>query len=360
MATPRTIAVVTGTRAEYGLLEPVLQAIENRATLKLRLIVAGAHLTSGSLRDIRFRYRPSDQVRMDTGSGTRREYAEAVGQGISLFTRLFDKPEPRPEFVLVLGDRIEAFAATTAASLSGLRVAHMHGGDRAEGVSDEAMRHAMSKLAHLHLPATAQSKERLLRMGENPECVHVVGSPAADGLADVMPAADAPEVIVLQHPVGDHEPIERERMLGTLEATDHYDRLVFQPNHDPGFGGIVAAIRAKKPRTASHVPRKRFLELIKGARLIVGNSSAGLIEAAILGTPCVNIGPRQAGRERCENVIDCDYGRQSVADAVSTAESLDRQTFRHPYGKGDTGSRVADLLATVNLKQLPVRKQNAY
>jgi UDP-hydrolysing UDP-N-acetyl-D-glucosamine 2-epimerase len=265
-----------------------------------------------------------------------------------------------PDVVLVLGDRIEPFAAACAASVGGVRLAHIHGGDRAQGVADEAMRHAISKLAQLHFPATPQSRTRLIRMGEERAFTFLVGSPAIDGLADVTPAQDGPELIVMQHPIGAAAEQEQRWMRATLRATEGFRRLVMAPNADPGAAGIRAALYAAGLPVVEHLPRDRFLAQLAGARALVGNSSAGLIEAAALRVPAVSIGPRQEGRESPGNVIACPYGATTVAAALRRALRLDRAGLRHPYGPGHAGKRIAHILATIDLASVPLRKRNTY
>jgi len=356
----RTIAVVTGTRAEFGLLEPVMRAIEDRAELRLRVVVAGLHLTTGTWQDVsEAGFQIDARVRMQTKDRTGRAAdVAAVGKGISGFGKAFE--ELQPDFIVVLGDRIEAFAAASAASVGGWRAAQIHAGDRAEGVADEAMRHAISKLAHLHFTATARSRSRLLRMGEHTLTVANVGSPAVDGLTDVKPLTNAPALIVMQHPIGESNATEKRWMRATLAATKDYERMVMMPNADPGSDGIHAAIKAAKVKAVDHLPRSRWLAMLAGAGAIVGNSSAGLIEAAVLKTPCVNIGPRQAGREKPRNVVDCDYGKESVQAAIKRALAMNTRKLSHPYGQGNAGQRIAQRLATVDLSNIPLRKHNAY
>jgi UDP-hydrolysing UDP-N-acetyl-D-glucosamine 2-epimerase len=348
------------------LLAPVMRAIARRRRLRLRTIVTGAHLVSGTWRDVRDAGFDIDakvpmQRRGQTGYAAD---VAALGRGVAGLGRVF--ATVRPDVVLVLGDRIEALAAALAGSVGGYRVGHLHGGDRAEGVADEAMRHAISKLAHLHFAATALSRKRLLRMGESPAYVFNVGSPAADELADVQSAAEGPDVIVMQHPIGAAHEQERRWAAATLRAAqratsgDASRLLVMAPNRDPGCEGIRAAMRQMKVTPCEHLPRQRFVSLLKSAKVIVGNSSAGLIEAAILKVPCVNIGPRQAGRQKPGNVIDCDYGEAAVRKAMARAMKLDLARLRHPYGDGRTGERVADLLADLNWRRAPARKKNAY
>lgn len=363
MAKRRTIAVVTGTRAEFGLLTPVMRAIEARRGLSLKLIVTGTHLTTGTVGDIKaagFRVDASVRMQRRDRAG-RSEDVQALARGVAGMGRAFEAL--RPDVVVVLGDRIEALAAATAASVGGFRLAHIHGGDRAEGVADEAMRHAISKLAHLHLAATGQSRKRLIKMGERAEHVWNVGSPAVDGLDRVLAVwpVDGPrDTVVLQHPIGASDRDEERWMRGTLRAVGALDRvLLITPNSDPGTAGIRRACKIH-PHGSHHLIRSDFLEHLKGARAIVGNSSAGLIEAAVLKVPCVNIGPRQAGRERAANVVDCEYGEANVRRALAKALKLDLRRIRHPYGDGRTGERIAELLATIDLDAVPLRKRNAY
>jgi UDP-hydrolysing UDP-N-acetyl-D-glucosamine 2-epimerase len=356
----RKIAVVTGTRAEFGLLEPVMRAIAAQRSLQLQVVVAGMHLVNDTWHDVRDAGFAIDaRVPMQRKDATGRlADVKALAQGVEGFGLAFADLDPHA--VLVLGDRVEVMAAALAASIGGRHLAHIHGGDRAEGVADEAMRHATSKLAHLHFAATARSARRLVRMGEDRDCVLRVGSPAMDQLRDVHPAADAPQLIVLQHPIGADDPAEARWMRQTLEATHRYDRLVLAPNHDPGSAGIRRAIREAGIKPVEHLPRAQWLATLAGAQVIVGNSSAGLIEAAALKTACVNIGPRQGGREKPRHVIDCDYGSQKVATAIRRALKLDLRRLRHPYGDGHASQRIASHLAKVNLARIPRRKQNSY
>jgi len=265
------IAVVTGSRAEFGLLTPVMRAIEAHAGLELRVIVAGAHLLAPAhtRREVAAAFRVDAEVEMQRPGETGRiADALALGRGVEGFARAL--AEIDPDWTVVLGDRIEPMAAACAASVGGFPLAHLHGGDRAEGVADEAMRHAISKLAHLHFPATEQSRERLVRMGEDPQRVHVVGSPAMDGLADVAVMSDAeaaelgdPDTVFLMHPVGASAETEFANASRALEALRGRRVLALAPNHDPGREGIVRAIEESGVRIEAHLARERFVGLLK-------------------------------------------------------------------------------------------------
>lgn len=371
------IAVVTGTRAEFGLLEPVMLAIKAQEGLELQVYVTGTHLigdepTIGEVAD-RFDITTTFPMQIDWQHSGRRADAAALGRGITGMTGAIVEYEP--DCVVVLGDRIEAFAAASAASIAGIAVAHIHGGDRAEGVADEAMRHAITKLAHLHFPATEESANRIERMGENTASIQVVGSPAIDGIASISPMSPdhyeqlgSPQAVLLLHPVGFSDDIERATAQAAIDALADRRVLALHPNHDAGREGIVEAIKASGIRFETHLPRDSFVGLLKAlallenpAGLLVGNSSAGLIEAAALRLPVINIGPRQSGRERPDNVVDCDVIKPAITDAIRTASLLDRASIASPYGNGEAGKRIAAAIAATDLAAPPLlRKRSSY
>jgi UDP-hydrolysing UDP-N-acetyl-D-glucosamine 2-epimerase len=368
---PRVVTVVTGSRAEFGLLRPVMDAIAAHPRLDLRVVATGTHLLAPArtIDEVTARFDVAATIEMQRAGAVGRDAdADALGRGVSGFAAHF--AAERPDIVLVLGDRIEAFAAAAAAAVAGIHVAHLHGGDRAEGIADEALRHALTKLAHVHLPATASSAERLIAMGEDPRRTHLVGSPAVDGLDAIEPlsrdaydALGAPEVILLLHPSGDDDGAERERATRLLDACRDAGRvLALDPNHDPGREGIVAALEdAGGVTRRAHLERRTFIGALRRTRMIVGNSSAGLIECAALPVRCVNVGSRQAGREKPAHVIDCPaWDAGALREAVSRAAREPVASFRHPYGDGRAGPRTADVLAGVDSDNHPLRKRNVY
>jgi UDP-hydrolysing UDP-N-acetyl-D-glucosamine 2-epimerase len=374
----RRITFVTGSRADFGLLVPVIEACRERSEFITLVIAAGAHLLTPAetWREVDQRFGLDTTVNMQQpGTTGRLADAEALGKGTAGFARAFARL--RPDWVIVLGDRIEAFAAASASSVGGIALAHIHGGDRAEGIADEAMRHAITKLAHLHFPATIRSAQRIEQMGEPSARIHPVGSPAADGLAAIAPLEDAPfaalgspEIVVLHHPAGLDAETEAATVRAVAESVGDRPHLWLDPNADPGSDAVLGAIAAL-PSSASrtrrdHLPRAEFVALLKrlarSGGLLLGNSSAGLIEAAILGLPAINLGPRQAGRERPATVIDVPEAEPAaIAAAITRAASIDRSTAGHPYGDGKTGPRIATLLST-NDPHDPalLRKHNTY
>lgn len=375
----RRVAVVTGTRAEFGLLRPIMHAINQHPGLELAVIAAGSHLVSpaSTFREVKAEFNIADSVPMQVaGRVGRDEDVESVGRGVARFGRAFTRL--RPDWIMVLGDRIEAFAAATAGSIGGYAVAHVHGGDRAEGIADEAMRHAITKLAHLHLAATAQSAQRITSMGEKPEFVRVVGSPAVDGLGTIEPMSDAayaeldkPDTIFLMHPTGKPDEIEEAAAGQVLAACANRRVFALEPNLDPGRTGILRALaeamgEGKILAARPHMARPTLLALMKRlARdrgIMIGNSSAGLIEAAAMGLMVVNVGHRQSGRERAANVVDVEHEEEGqVASGIRRALSLAGEPIKHPYGDGHAGERCAAALAEVNpYDPKLLRKRNAY
>ncbi len=350
------VAVVTGSRAEFGLLRPVMAAVQAHPELELQVVAAGSHMIQPALtfRDVKACFPVADSVPMQVAGRTgRAEDADAVGRGISRFVRAFSAL--KPDWVVVLGDRVEAFAAAAAASIGGWALAHLHGGDRAEGIADEAMRHAITKLAHLHLPASPQSAERLVRMGERPEFVRMIGSPAIDDLAGIPRMTDEaaaefgdPDTLVLLHPVGRSDEMEEAAMGELLAGLAGRRVLALHPNHDPGRAGVLRAIQGSAVRTYEHLPRPRFVGMLKrlaGGGVLAGNSSSGLIEAAALGVRVVDVGPRQNGRERPANVVHAaSESADAVRAAVARALELSPDPAAHPYGDGRAGLRAAAAL----------------
>ncbi len=372
----KKIMVVTGTRAEFGLLRPVMYAVHAQENCELRVVVAGSHLVQPAVtfREVKAEFGIADSIPMQTaGQVGRLADVEALGKGISRFGRSLEMNNP--DCVVVLGDRIEAFAAASAASIGGYPLAHIHGGDRAEGVADEAMRHAITKLAHIHFPATQTSAARIIKMGEDPVMVHVVGSPAIDGLDAIPPMGDgafaelgSPEVVALIHPIGRDDAAEQGAMELVFEAFGDKRVLVLHPNLDPGRRGIMAAIESAPidVLVCPQLVRTEFIGLLKrvgqSGGALVGNSSAGLIEAAAIGCPSVDIGDRQRGRERCDGwSAHADEDVDSIRRAFEAITEPGLARSAHPFGDGHSGERIAAVLGSVDFASPSlVRKRCAY
>jgi GDP/UDP-N,N'-diacetylbacillosamine 2-epimerase (hydrolysing) len=364
---PRRICFVTGTRAELGLMRSVLESIRPDRRLRLQIVATGMHLSARHGRTIATF--AADAVAPWRGGSLAAATGNAVAALAGTFTRM------RPDVVLVVGDRVEALAAALAAHLRGIPVAHVHGGDRALGQVDDCLRHAISKLSHIHFPATPQSARRLRRMGEDAWRIHRVGSPGLDeidGIAAPLPPGLARHrfALVLLHPVDADESVEFRRAKMVLDALVRcgIDRVVIiYPNNDPGCGGIMRCWRmhARGERFVVHrnVVRGVFLGLLREAAMLVGNSSSGIIEAASFATPVVDIGPRQNGRERSGNGVNVPYQPARIAAAIRRIWRGGRPVRRpcaNIYGVGGAGRKIAQILAGLKIDRRLLRKIISY
>jgi UDP-N-acetylglucosamine 2-epimerase (non-hydrolysing)/GDP/UDP-N,N'-diacetylbacillosamine 2-epimerase (hydrolysing) len=413
----RRICFVTGTRAEFGLMASTLRAIAAHPGLELQLIATGMHLDPAhgrTINDIRragfqvdatVPWKPRASLRdaaKQTHGDSATHLARQTGRAVAGLADAFAKLDP--DVVLVVGDRVEAFAAATAAHLSGRVVAHAHGGDRALGQVDDALRHAITKLTHVHFPATRLSAERVAKMGEDRWRIFRVGSPGVDGIATDAWTPDqcvdllhpmywkvghsrgnrrlsdvvGPYALVVLHPTSADDREERDRAEALLTASAAMPvahRYVVYPNNDPGSRGIATiwdSLGGAKARPIHHgvsitwirsLPRPAFLGLLRDAAVLIGNSSSGIIEAASFGTPVIDVGPRQAGRERGPNVTTVPFTSAAIRRALRRVWN-DGRPVRYPkrnlYGAGDTAARLAATLAGISLDERLRRKLIAY
>lgn len=381
----KTIAVVTGSRSEYALLKPICARIVEHSGLELQLVVAGMHLSDafghtvdGITAD---GFTVDARVEMTPAGDAASDMADAVGRGILGFSA--ELKRLCPDVVLVLGDRTEAFAAAVAAALSGRVLAHIHGGDRSRGGFDESMRHAITKLAHLHFAATEISRERIIKMGERKEHVWNTGAPGVDVIMS-MPRLDRkqlaenleidldkPVVLCIQHPVSTEADEAAEQMRITLEALEQLaeQTVLVYPNSDAGGRRMIAVIEERREggwlHTFKSLPSQVYVSLLASASVLVGNSSSGIIEAPALKLPVVNVGIRQAGRERAENVIDTDHDVDRIVAALRramTSEEFRRRVAgsRSPYGDGGAVERIVEHLHALTIDATLLSKQIAY
>ena len=382
----RKICVVTGSRAEYGILRPILFEITRTSDLHLLIIATGMHLSPHfgyTIKDLeKDGFKPEAIVDMELDSSGGLGMAKSIGIGIIGLSQAFDKC--KPDILLIVGDRIEALAATIAASYLNIPVAHIHGGDKSEGGHvDDNVRHAITKLAQIHFAATQESGERIIKMGEDPSKVYVVGAPALDTILNeklVAPQkifkkysidATKPFVIVVQNPVTREYEDAQDQMKEILEAiiSLQIQSLVIYPNADMGGQRIIEVIHEYENypyiKTFQNIPHKDFLSLMRVAGAIVGNSSSAISEAPSFGLPAINVGSRQRGRERAQNVIDVPYSRNEIRDAIIKA--LHDNEFREkvkssgsPYGDGHASERIVKILLEINITSELLKKKITY
>lgn len=378
----RRIAYLTGTRADFGLMAGTLESLHRHENTEVTLLVTGMHLSEQfglTVREVEALGLPvGARIPINVDDRSPLAMAQAVGQTVTGAAAALE--QLRPDLLLVLGDRGEMLAAAIAALHLGIPIAHLHGGERS-GTVDEPMRHAITKLSHLHLVATEESRDRVVRMGEQAQNVFVVGAPSLD---EVLSRPNTPRrqvldrlglapgtryALVLFHPVvQEMQQAERQvqALLDALQAqvlAAGLDVVWLAPNADAGSAAIVDAMgraEGSRIRAITHLPRAEYLDALASAEVLVGNSSSGIIEAASLGTPVVNIGTRQQLRQRNANTRDCAADVDSIGRALAAALAGGRFTPANVYGDGRSGERIARLLATLALPPSLLDKSNAY
>ena len=348
----RRIMVFTGSRADYSRIKTVLRELSKRDDVELLIVVGGPHLLAeqgGTIEEIqRDGFSIHTRVPMVVEGRALQCMASSVGLGVVLLSQVFQ--ETQPDILVVPTDRYETLAATVAASLMNIPVAHIQGGELS-GTIDESIRHAITKLAHIHFPATELSRQRIIRMGENPEHVFMVGCPGTDVLleTDIGDKPVKPYILMLQHPVTTEygefgkQYMATWRAVNTIAIANNFAIVSIRPNSDAG----AAITLVGQPTT--HVPHEEFIRLMAHASVMVGNSSAGIRESGYFGTPVVNVGTRQNTRERGENVYDTPYDTGSIRHAIEYQLEHGDYEKTTLYGDGSAGRQIAEILATIDL-----------
>jgi UDP-hydrolysing UDP-N-acetyl-D-glucosamine 2-epimerase len=374
----RKIAVATGSRAEYGLLYWLMKDIQESASLELQILVTGAHRSPAFGHTI-------DRIREDgfeiaaeiptlQPGDTRHAVATAVAAGVAGFADALQRLAP--DVLVLMADRSEIFAAAAAAVTLGVPIAHFSGGESTEGLFDDQFRHAITKLSRLHFVSMEAYASRVVRMGESPSRVFVVGEPGLDHVrrtpqvdtatlsGDIGLDASKPFALVTFHPVTLELDKTRHYVSELMTALDRFPdlpKLFTYPGADPASQIIIDAIERYVARTPGALVHRnlgfrRYLSVLAHARVMVGNSSSGIVEAPSFGLPAVNIGSRQRGRVRARNVIDADCRSNSIASAIEQAMT---PSFRgsltgmaNPYGDGNTSGRVVKILESVDIASL--------
>ncbi len=368
----RKVCVVTTSRAEYGLLAPVMRAVAARRGLRLQLVVSGSHLDAAFGRTAReIAFPVSARVPMRGGGDDAASIARSVSGAIPGFVDAFTRL--KPDVLVLLGDRYELLAPATAAVALRLPIAHLHGGEASEGVIDEQVRHALTKLSWLHFVAAEPYRRRVVRMGEDPRRVHLAGAPGLENIAALRPLTDAQlaaavglslspaPLAVTYHPSGADPLRELDAVLRAVKASGR--RAVFTfAGADAGGRAVNARLKAfaasdpRRFRVVSSLGNRGWLSLLRRAAACVGNSSSGVIEAPLLRVPTVNVGARQDGRLKAPSVIDCAPSAAAVSAALRRALSPSfRRSCRgaSPYRGGPVSRRIADALARVDLSGAP-------
>lgn len=378
----RKICVITNNRADYSRLKSLLKELNKRSDVELMLFVVGSHMLSLYGKTI-------DEIEKDGFKVAYKMYTEVDGRVpvtmaksaaltiAELSTAFYNF---KPDIVVVHGDRFEAMAAAVAASFMNIFVAHIQGGE-VTGTIDEHIRHSITKLSHLHFPSTEDAKNRIIKMGEKADMVFNFGCPSVDLFIET-PLISFDDLkkeifkyvkkedwknnfnenffVVIQHPVTTEFSYAKEKMLPVLKALNGFNHnvLIFWPNIDAGSEVMVLEIKKFEREQNSriglfpHFPFNIFVNIMRYAKVIIGNSSAGIREACYFGTPVVNIGTRQEGRQRPGNVIDVDYDVEQIKSAINKQIKRERYESEFLYGKGNAGKNIADILATIDISQI--------
>jgi len=378
----RKICIVVGSRANYGSIKSAIRAIEAHSELQLQLVVGASALLDrfGSVVEVieADGFKPDARVNMIIEGETPITMAKSTGLGLLELPTIFN--QLKPEIVLTVGDRFETMATAIAAAYMNIPLAHTMGGE-VTGSIDESIRHAVTKLAHIHFPATRRAAERIIRMGEDPDTVHAVGCPRIDVVAKIANHSselserekeyvkregvgghinlNEPFLLVVQHPVTTEYGQGERQITETLMALHQLKMptIMLWPNVDAGSEDVARGMRKFREqyrhdyiRFYKNFPVETFMRLMMHCACMVGNSSAAIREGAFLGVPAANIGTRQIGRERGRNVIDVDYDREQILDAIQRQLRNGRYPSDRIYGDGHAGQRIANILASCPLR----------
>lgn len=380
----RKICVFTGTRAEYGLLFPLLKKIKNDDELSLQLLVSGAHLSAdfGATAEIieKDGFVIDEKVDMQLSSDTPADICKSMGVGVMGFGEALERM--RPSLLILLGDRYEAFMAAAAAIVCRVPIAHLHGGETTEGAIDEALRHAMTKMSCLHFVSTEKSRQRVIQMGEDPERVFHVGALGIENIRDfqllsreelereiAFPLGEQCAVVTY-HPetLGDDDKgLIFQELLQSFEEFPNL-KLIFTKANADTHGRVINKmidqyVNNHKYRAIafSSMGQIRYLSAVKHADVVVGNSSSGIIEAPSLQTPTVNIGSRQQGRERAATVIGCrEDGTFGITEALRKALSQEfinsLKDSVNPYAKEDVSKNILKNIKAFDKEKIILKK----
>lgn len=371
---------MTGTRADFGLMQGTLQAAAATPGLAVSICVTGMHLLpdyGATVREIEAAgLTICARIPVALNGSTGAVMAHAIAAELHGMVDVLERE--RPDLVLVLGDRGEMLAAAVAAIHLNIPIVHIHGGERS-GTVDEPIRHAISKLAHYHFVATNASRERLIRMGEQPGHIFVTGAPGLDNLTTIASHANR-AALAAEYGMDPHQPIAllifhpvlQESEMAGIQVRTIVDGVLgsgcqlvcLMPNSDAGSMHIRAVLTelavSPKIKLVDHMPRDQYLSWLAACDVLVGNSSSGIIEAASFGLPVVNVGGRQNERERSANTMDAPPERNAVKAGVDAALVRGRQATVNVYGDGKAGERMIRLLQELPLTSELLNKTNAY
>lgn len=367
----RKVVVFTGTRADYGLLYWLMKGLKDDENIELQIIVSGTHLSSefGNTVDVIVDDGFFISEKVDTLLSSDNPSGILKGMGLGLIGYGDALNRLKPDVLVLLGDRSEAFAMAQAALIYRVPILHLHGGEVTEGAYDDAFRHAITKLSYLHCTSTEYYRNRVIQLGEAPERVHNVGAMGLEhirrsslmSLAELSESLDfeikSPYFLVTYHPVtlSDIDPsVSFSKLLNSLNQFPENQIIFTYPNADDGGRKIIKLLDEYQEKFKGRVlcvkslGQARYLSAVKNSEMVIGNSSSGLIEAPSLKVPTVNIGYRQKGRLRASSVIDCECNENDIVNSINKANSIrlsnDSSVYINPYDSGDASKKVIKLI----------------
>jgi GDP/UDP-N,N'-diacetylbacillosamine 2-epimerase (hydrolysing) len=371
----KKICVVTGTRAEYGLLYWLMKEIQNHEHFDLQLIATGMHLSPEfglTYKEIEKEFFIHKKIEMLLSSDTAVGISKSMGLAQISFAEAYD--EMKPDLIILLGDRYEIFSAASAAMIARIPIAHLHGGETTEGAFDESIRHSITKMSHLHFTAADEYRNRVLQLGENPDHVFNVGGLGIDNIKklDLLSKSaleksmdfklDKKNILVTFHPVTLENETAREQFQNLLDAIDQFaeTHIIFTKANSDTNGRVInemidhyVANNCHKSVSFTSLGQLRYLSLLQYVDAVIGNSSSGLIEAPSFNIATINIGDRQKGRLKAASVIDC---KPSKADILAAYDKINSSEFKkllinldNPYGNGGASQKIINILSEICL-----------
>ena len=383
----KKILAVTGIRSEYFILQPIFEEIIRRDDLELEVVVTGTHLspTYGETYKI-IENDGYNIIKLETLLSTDSLSGRSKSLGIQIMGLTDIVLKENPDWLLVLGDREESLSTATVGTYMNIPVAHVCGGDRVVGNIDDSVRHAVTKLAHLHFPTTEENGDRILKMGEEPWRIHVTGNPALDSIRKqpdlsydyinkalgTRISSDKPFILLIKHPLSSEARKAEEQMRITLEVVAElgYETILTYPNSDSGSYEMIKVINEYKGKydfikAFKTLPRDIFVNLQRKAALLLGNSSCGILEAPFLKLPVVNVGNRQKQRQHSENIIFVPHNKELIKKAIKKV--INDENFKNickncsnPYGDGYSGERIARIIEETEIDDKLINKQIVY
>ena len=380
----KKVCVVTGTRAEYGLLKPIIEKVHQSEELTLQLVVTGMHLSPEfglTYKEIeKDGYPICTKIEMLLSSDTTVGITKSMGVALMGFADCFE--QQRPDILIVLGDRYEIFMAVSAAMIARIPIAHIHGGELTEGLIDEAIRHSITKMSQLHFTTTEEYRNRVIQLGEQPSRVYNVGALGVENIKNIKLLEKAElerqlgftfsdkTILVTYHPVTLENATSKEQFENVLNVLEKHKELkiIFTKSNSDTDGRIInqmidefAKVNPERCVVFTSMGQLRYLSALQFCTAVMGNSSSGIIEVPSFGIPTINIGERQRGRVCAETVINCGNGTEEIEEALQQALSVEFRNAIHycknPYEGENTSEKIIEIIKHSLNQGIEVKKK---